>query len=69
MWDGPKQQLINGVAGTGKTVLIQHIVLELDRRLPPEELIAVIMTKIVLHWLLNENFTCQVLQSLEPSQH
>ena len=44
VWDGPKQQLINGVAGTGKTVLIQHKVLELDRRLPPEELIAVIMT-------------------------
>ena len=44
VWDGPQRQSIRGVAGTGKTVLIQHKVLELDRILPPEEEIIVIAT-------------------------
>lgn len=44
IWDGPRQQLIHGVAGTGKTVLIQYKVLDLDHHLAPEELIVVITT-------------------------
>lgn len=47
IWDGPKQQLIQGVAGTGKTVLIQHKVLHLDKTIASDEKIIVIATDAV----------------------
>ena len=33
VWDGPKRQIVRGVAGTGKTVIIQHKVLEMVENL------------------------------------
>ena len=47
VWDGPEQQLIHGIAGTGKTVLIQHKVLDLDKKLDPKEQIIVMATEAV----------------------
>ena len=47
VWDGPKHQVLHGVAGTGKTVLIQHKVLQLDKSLPPDEQITVVATRAV----------------------
>lgn len=54
VWDGPKKQLIQGIAGTGKTVLIQHKVLHLDKALSPSEKIVVIATDAVAR--VYENF-------------
>ena len=47
IWDGPTWQIVHGVAGTGKTVLIKHKVLELDRIYGHEDHIAVIATDAV----------------------
>ena len=47
IWDGPKWQILRGVAGTGKTVLMQHKILALDKVCPPEEQIAVVTTDAV----------------------
>jgi len=47
IWDGPKWQILCGIAGTGKTVLIQHKMLELDKVCAPEEQIAVVTTDAV----------------------
>lgn len=47
VWDGPKHQILHGVAGTGKTVLIQHKILDLDKSLSPEEPITVLATDAV----------------------
>ncbi|CAB4012005.1 Hypothetical predicted protein [Paramuricea clavata] len=47
VWDGPKHQILHGVAGTGKTVLIQHKILQLDKSLPPQEQITVVTTNAV----------------------
>ena len=51
VWNGPKRQIIQGIAGTGKTILIQHKVLELDKdpklKLPSDEKIIVVTTRAI----------------------
>ena len=47
VWDGPNHQILHGVAGTGKTILIQHKILQLDKILPHQEQIVVITTDAI----------------------
>ena len=47
VWYGPRMQIVEGVAGTGKTILIQHKVLELDKTQPRDEMIVVLATKAI----------------------